>query len=109
MKLKTLMIIDKIDRIELLKSKIANLQDYCIKEDHELELEIVMMGNAVTYFKDFDDSNDLLKLDADIALCNNALNMHEMERIQYQNLRTVVAGVGEVLVKKTEGWVDYLI
>lgn len=109
MKLKTLMIIDKIDRIDLLKSKIANLQDYCMKEDHELVLEIVMMGSAVTYFKDFNDDNELLKLDVDIALCNNALSMHGIKPIQYQNLRTVVAGVGEILVKKTEGWVDYLI
>ena len=46
------------------------------------------------------NDNDLLKLEADIALCNNALLSNDIKPINYQNIRTVVAGIGEILVRK---------
>ena len=109
MKLQVIFSIDKIEGIELLLSKLGNLQDYCQSEGHSLQSEIVFMGTAVLYFKDLADDNLFFKLDVDIALCNNALRSNKMIAINHKNIRTVHAGIGELVVKRHNGWVDYVI
>ena len=44
-----------------------------------------------------------------MALCNNALNNHDMEPINDRNIRTVKAGIGEIIEKKAEGWIEFTI
>lgn len=107
--LKTLMIIDKIDKLSLLKIKIANLKEYCEFHEHELMLEVVVMGNAVVYFNTIADNDELISDDIVIALCNNSLSANNINPINKLNIHTVTAGIGEILTKKAEGWQDYLI
>ena len=52
---------------------------------------------------------DFTQLDADIALCHNALSGQGMEDIQYKNIRTVRAGIGEIIKRKAEGFIEYTI
>ncbi|MPM80233.1 hypothetical protein SDC9_127280 [bioreactor metagenome] len=109
MKLHVLLTVDQSDRIELLLNKFRNLRDYCDHEGHELVTEIVVMGNAVSYFRTLADDNVFLNLPADVALCNNALQAQHMEPVTYKNVRTVYAGIGEIVTKKQQGWVDYVV
>jgi len=109
MKLQVIFSIDKVERIDALLSKLRNLEDYCAFEGHTLQAEIVLMGTAVLYFKDLNDSSLFFNLDADIALCNNALRSNGMTPVNRKNIRTVHAGIGELVVKKQTGWVDYVI
>lgn len=109
MKIKALLIIDQIKKIDQLKAKISNLKEYCQYEEHTLALMVVVLGDAVVYFKDLVNEDQLLDPNIDIALCNNSLAMRDLAPIDHDNIRTVHAGIGEVLVKKTLGWQDYLI
>lgn len=71
------------------------------------EIEIVFAGDVVQYFQNLD--NEFTELDVDIALCHNALSGQGMEDIRYKNIRTVRAGIGEIIKRKAEGFIEYTI
>ncbi|WP_425539225.1 hypothetical protein [Microaceticoccus formicicus] len=107
MKYSVLFRIEKIELLEKLRTKIKNLRNYMEEEKHEFEIEIVFSGNVVEYFKG--DYSEFLDPKLDIILCNNALKNANMEPISDQNIRTVRAGIGEIIVKKAEGWIEFTI
>lgn len=99
--------IEKIELLEKLKKKIKNLRDYMESEDKGLEIEIVFSGNVVEHFKG--DYSDFIDPSLDVALCNNALKASEMEPINDRNIRTVKAGIGELVEKKAAGWIEFTV
>lgn len=74
---------------------------------HELEIEVVFSGDVVEHFKD--GRNDFKGDTLDIALCANALNGASMKPINVDNIRTVSAGIGEIIEKKAQGWIEFTI
>ena len=104
---KVLFRIEKLPLISKLQAKLMNYQSYCKETGDTAEIEIVCAGDVVQYFRNLE--NDLTELDADIALCHNALSGLGMEDIQYKNIRTVRAGIGEIIKRKAEGFIEYTI
>ena len=99
--------IEKIELLDKLKNKINNLREYMQSENRELEIEVVFSGNVVEYFKgDYSDFVDPL---LDVALCNNALKSANMKPIHDRNIRTVKAGIGELVEKKAAGWIEFTV
>lgn len=82
-------------------------KNYMEEKNQDLEVEVIMNGDVVKVFEE--DYSKLLNLQVDVAVCHNALQNYEMADINDQNIRTVPAGIGEYIEKKTEGWVDYTI
>lgn len=107
MKYQVLFRIEKLELIDKLKVKIKNLRNYMESGGHDLEIEIVFSGNVVAYFKG--DYSDFLDPSLDIALCKNALEGEKMEPITDRNIRTVKAGIGEIIEKKAKGWIEFTI
>ncbi len=104
---KVLFRIEKIDLINKLKGKLRNLKKYMEDKEEDLLIEIVFAGDVVEHFKG--DYSDFLDPGLDIALCNNALRGYGMEPINDRNIRTVKAGIGEIIEKKAMGWIEYTI
>ena len=104
---KVLFRIEKFQLIAKLQNKLTNYQNYCKEMGDTAEIEIVFAGDVVQYFRNLE--NDFTQLDADIALCHNALSGQGMEDIQYKNIRTVRAGIGEIIKRKAEGFIEYTI
>ena len=104
---KVLFRIEKFQLIAKLQNKLTNYQNYCKEMGDTAEIEIVFAGDVVQYFQNLD--NEFTELDADIALCHNALSGQGMEDIQYKNIRTVRAGIGEIIKRKAEGFIEYTI
>lgn len=107
MNYKVIFKIEKYELLEKLYTKIENLRNYMKEQNHELEIEIVMNGDVVKVFDE--DYSKLIDPQLDVAVCHNALHNHEMDDINYQNIRTVPAGIGEYIEKKADDWVDYTI
>lgn len=107
MKYRVIFRIEKIELVEKLKTKIKNLRTYMDDMGHELEIEVVFSGNVVNYFKG--NYSDFLDPKLDIALCNNALRGADMEPINDRNIRTVKAGIGEIIEKKAADWIEFTI
>ena len=104
---KVLFRIEKLRLISKLQNKLTNYQNYCKEMGDTAEIEIVFAGDVVQYFQNLD--NEFTELDADIALCHNALSGQGMEDIRYKNIRTVKAGIGEIIKRKAEGFIEYTI
>ena len=104
---KVLFRIEKLPLIAKLQKKLFNYQNYCKETGDTAEIEIVFAGDVVQYFRN--PENDFTKPDLDIALCHNALSGEGMEDIQYKNIRTVRAGIGEIIKRKAEGFIEYTI
>lgn len=104
---KVLFRIEKLELIDKLKGKITNLRRYMDEDNKQLTIMIVFAGNVVQHFNQpdvfFEDET------LDIALCANALRGSGMEPINQKNIRTVRAGIGEIIEKKAEGWIEYTI
>lgn len=107
MKYKVLFRIEKLKLVDKLKNKIKNLRTYMDGEGHEYKIEIVFSGDVVKYFEG--DYSDFIDPDLDVALCNNALNNHDMKPINDRNIRTIKAGIGELIEKKADGWIEFTI
>lgn len=107
MKYKVIFRIEKIELIDKLKMKLENLKNYMEDEGHELEMEVVFSGDVVNYFRD--DYSDFIDPTLDVALCNNALTNEGMEPIQDRNIRTVKAGIGELIEKQAVGWIEFTV
>lgn len=107
MKYRVIFRIEKIELVDKLKTKIKNLRKYMEDEGHDLEIEVVFSGDVVNYFKG--DYEDFIDPELDIALCNNALNGQDMEPIFDRNIRTVKAGIGELIERQAEGWIEFTI
>lgn len=99
--------IEKLELIEKLKQKIVNFKKYCEETSDTYEIETVFAGNVVQYFKVSDDF--FVDSDIKVKLCRNALLGSDMQIINYKNIETVIAGVGEIVKRKSEGWVEYTI
>ena len=106
MKYKVLFRIEKLKLIDKLKNKIKNLRNY-MDEGYEYDIEIVFSGDVVKHFEG--DYSDFIDPKLDVALCNNALNNHGIEPINDRNIRTVKAGIGEIIEKKAEDWIEFTI
>jgi hypothetical protein len=104
---KVLFRIEKFELIEKLKHKIFNYKKYCEETGDTAEIEAVFAGDVVQYFKNLE--NDFTGTDIDVALCHNALTGQGMEDICYKNFRTVRAGIGEIITRKAEGFIEYTI
>ncbi len=104
---KVLFRIEKLDLISKLKNKIYNYENYCKEIGDTAEIEVVCAGNVVKYFENLE--NDFTALNLDIALCHNALLGQGMKDVQYKNIRTVRAGIGEIIKRKAEGFIEYTI
>lgn len=104
---KVLFRIEKLKLIDKLKAKITNYLRYLEETGDTCEIEAVFAGDVVLYFKDKD--NDLTDFDIKIALCHNALTGAGMEDIFHKNIVTVRAGIGEIITKKAEGFIEYTI
>ncbi len=107
MQYKVLFRIEKYELIEKLKSKIRNYKKYCKETGDSAIIEVVCAGDVVKYFKNTE--NDFTDSNLDIALCRNALSGENMEDINYKNIRTVRAGIGEIIMRKAEGFIEYTI
>lgn len=107
MKYKVLFRIEKLELIDKLKNKIKNLRNYMDEDGHEYAIEIVFSGDVVKHFEG--DYSDFIDPKLDVALCNNALNNHGIKPINDRNIRTVKAGIGEIIEKKAEGWIEFTI
>lgn len=108
--MKTYRVLFRLEKLELLDkclAKIKNLQTYMDEEGHQLKIEVVMNGDIVKIFKK--EYSNLFKLDCDIILCHNALSSYQIEDINTHNIRTVKAGIGEIIEKKADGWIEYTI
>lgn len=99
--------IEKIELIDKLKGKITNLKKYMADEGKSLAITIVFAGNVVQHFQTEDSFFDDDTLD--VALCRNALLGSNMTEIHKRNIRTVKAGIGEIIEKKAAGWIEYTI
>lgn len=99
--------IEKFKLIDKLKGKITNLKKYMEEEGHDLNIEVVFAGDVVKHFKE--DYSDFIDSNLDIALCRNALKGYDMDEIYDRNIRTVRAGIGEIIIKKSKGWIEYTI
>lgn len=120
---KVLFRIEKIELVEKLKQKIKNYERYCVEEGHTCELCIVCAGSIVKHFRNLalklesgaeldiaiDIDSDFDRDDLDIALCRNALGGWGFSDVFYKNIRTVRAGIGEIIKKKSEGFIEYTI
>ena len=104
---KVLFRIEKFNLIDKLKHKITNYKRYCEELGDTAEIEVVFAGDVVKYFENFE--NDFTDSGLDIALCHNALTGQNMPDINYKNIRTVRAGIGEIISRKAEGFIEYTI
>ncbi len=104
---KVLFRIEKFELIEKLKHKIRNYKKYCEELGDTAEIEIVFAGDVVKFFQNLE--NDFTNENLDIALCHNALTGQNMQDINYKNFRTVRAGIGEIIKRKAEGFIEYTI
>lgn len=104
---KVLFRIEKLELIDKLKAKITNLRRYMDEENKPVTIMVVLAGNVVQHFKQIDDFFDDETLD--IALCANALRGSGMAELNQKNIRTVRAGIGEIIEKKADGWIEYTI
>ncbi len=107
MKYKVLFRIEKLKLVDKFKNKIKNLRTYMDGEGYEYEIEIVFSGDVVKHFEG--DYSDFIDPDLDVALCNNALNNHDIKPINDRNIRTVKVGIGEIIEKKSAGWIEFTI
>lgn len=104
---KVLFRIEKLDLIEKLKHKIINFKKYCDETGDTYEIEAVFAGDVVQYFKGEEDF--FLNSDVNVKLCRNALLGSDMPIINFENIETVIAGVGQIIKRKSEGWLEYTI
>lgn len=107
MEFRVLFRIEKHELVGKLHTKIKNLRNYMEEEGHDLKIEIVFSGNVVKLFKN--DYSEFLDPSLDVVLCNNALKTAEMDPINYKNIRTVKAGIGEIIERKATGWIEFTI
>ncbi|MDO4754673.1 MAG: hypothetical protein Q4A41_06675 [Bacillota bacterium] len=120
---KVLFRIEKIELVEKLKQKIKNYERYCQEEGDTCEISVVCAGSIVKHFRnvalklekgiaidpEIDIDPDFDREDLDIALCRNALGGWGFSDVFYKNIRTVRAGIGEIIKKKAEGYIEYTI
>lgn len=99
--------IEKLELIDKLMEKVRNLRRYMEDAGEELAIEIVFAGSVVRYFQG--DYSAFIDPELDIALCRNALNGQKMPELNDRNIRTVRAGIGEIIEKKAQGWIEYTI
>lgn len=99
--------LEKIELIDKFHSKLKNCRDYMSEEGHQLETEVVCAGPVVNHF--MHDYSDFIDVQLDVALCNNALKAANMEPLFDRNIRTVKAGIGELVEKKAAGWIEVTI
>ena len=104
---KVLFRIEKFNLIDKLKHKITNYKRYCEEMGDTAEIEVVFAGDVVKYFENLE--NEFADSGLDIALCHNALTGQNMPDINYKNIRTVRAGIGEIISRKAEGFIEYTI
>lgn len=104
---KVLFRIEKFDLIEKLKQKIVNFKKYFDETKDTYEIEVVFAGDVVQYFKGEDDF--FVNSDIKVKLCKNALTGSNMPIINFENIETVLAGIGEIIKRKSEGWIEYTI
>jgi len=92
--------------IDKLKAKIVNFRRYCEEMGDTCEIEIVCAGNVVTHFLEEDEffKDESLQ----VKLCKNALNGLKPDYEQ-KNIQIVSAGIGEIIKRKSEGWIEYTI
>lgn len=108
---KVLFRIEKYKLMEKLLHKIRNYKRYCEEMNDSCEIEIVFAGDVVKHFADLENEfvSELISQDVQIALCHNALSGCEMEDINHLNIKTVRAGIGEIITKKSQGYIEYTI
>lgn len=99
--------IEKLELVPKLKTKLKNLKKYMDDMGNTMDIEIVFSGNVVNYFNG--NYEDFVDASLDIALCNNALVQEGMLPINDRNVRTVKAGIGEIIEKKSQGWIEFTI
>lgn len=115
---KVLFRVEKYDLMDKLKHKVRNFRRYLVEMGDTAEIEVVFAGGVVKHFCDLSvlqshelEGGELLGANPDIrlALCHNALSGSEMDDIDEGNIRTVRAGVGEVIRLKSLGYIEYTI
>lgn len=108
---KVLFRIEKYPLLEKLIHKIRNYKKYCDEVGDTCEIEVVFAGDVVKHFANLNEGlvTELLYGDLDLALCHNALSGCNMADINKSNIRTVKAGIGEIITKKAQGYIEYTI
>lgn len=115
---KVLFRVEKYDLMDKLRHKVRNFRRYLAETGDTAEIEVVFAGSVVKHFADLAllqseemEGGELLGANPDIrlALCHNALGGSEMEDISEGNIRTVRAGVGEIIRLKSLGYIEYTI
>lgn len=107
MKYQVLFRIEKKELIDKLFTRIMNLQEYFQDSGHILDIEVVFSGDVVTHFKE--ERGRFYRTDLDIVLCHNALQKEGMSDIFDRNIRTVRAGIAEIVEKKAQGYIEITI
>lgn len=108
---KVLFRIEKYPLMDKLLGKIYNFRKYCEETGDSAEIRVVMAGDVVRHFEQMDSElvQNLINQDLSIALCHNALSGYGMNDIQYNNISTVRAGIGEIIRCKSQGYIEYTI
>lgn len=106
MEYKVLFRIEKLRLVEKLKGKITNYRKYLVESGDTAQIEIVASGDIVDYKFNLDEffQDKSLK----IKLCNNALG-GKKPAYQMDNIEVVPAGIGQIIKRKAEGWIEYTI
>lgn len=108
---KVLFRIEKYKLLEKLMHKIRNYKRYCLEMGDTYEICVVFAGDVVQHFEQLQSPyvQELMDSDLDLALCHNALAGSGLQDINQSNIRTVKAGIGEIIRKKAEGYIEYTI
>lgn len=113
MKLKALFPLSYNKDVETIINKIINLQDYAHKSNDQLEVACVLMGEPLLYLTKANDDPlkaRLLNLGVQLKVCNNALKSRQLTATDLEDsVQVVVAGVGEIIKKQTQGWVCFWV
>jgi intracellular sulfur oxidation DsrE/DsrF family protein len=99
---------ESIDDITFALKNIINLLNDL--GDENVDVELLVNGPAVKAFTSEQGElsellRQVLERDVDLALCNNALKLFDLNPdIMLSEARVVPSGVGELVKRQTEGW-----
>ncbi len=99
---------EPVEKVTFVLNNVINLLDDLGREN--VDVELLVNGPAVKAFKAENGSiseliSKVLSQEVVIALCNNALNSHDLDPAEMLAETIIVpSGVGELVRKQTEGW-----
>ncbi len=108
--MKALFHVDELEKWGLVLANVKNMIKYCHTSGVQCEIEVLANAVAVKEMKARDSQNGdtisrLSEEHVDFVACKNALNANGIEeKDMFPFVRTVPAGVVELVRKQGEGW-----